>query len=57
MINKDLCKLLARKKVIDILIWSWNDSRGVWPRRSHIFDPLIEVDSGPKDRKVVCKNS
>ena len=57
MINKDLCKLLARKKVIDILIWIWNDSRGVWPRRSHIFDPLIEVDSGPKDRKVVCKNS
>ena len=26
MINKDVRKPLARKKVNEILIWSWNDS-------------------------------
>ena len=26
MINKDVRKSLARKKVNDILIWSWNNS-------------------------------
>ena len=28
MINKDVRKSLARKKVNEILIWSWNDSYG-----------------------------
>ena len=35
MINKDVCKSLARKKVNEILIWSWNDStvlRSIPPR-------------------------
>ena len=28
MINKDVCKFLARKNENNIIIWSWNNPKG-----------------------------
>ena len=31
--------------------------RDIWPRHSHVLDPLTEAASGPKDRKMLWNDS
>ena len=44
---------LATTKEVQALISMVHWYRDMWPRRSHILDPLTEADSGPKGRKIL----